>query len=164
MDERNFILKSTHKILLEEVDKINKKLGGEIPKELSQTHETGGQWHDNPQWNYMLQDQQRLIKKLQKLLSALRSIVFIEDLLVKGDRVSMGVEIEVEDEDGQRENYIIVGSLDMEYNPLRKEKRFISYQAPLARQLLGKFIGEEVVVKLPEKKRKLTILSIRPLH
>ncbi|MEK9168277.1 MAG: GreA/GreB family elongation factor [Patescibacteria group bacterium] len=158
------MLKSTHRILLEEVKKIRKRLSKEITKELSQSYETGGQWHDNPQWDYMLQDQQRLAEKLRKILSALRSVALIDDLPVKGDRVTIGVEIQVEDETGQKESYKIVGSLDMEYNFLCRKKGFISYQAPLARQLMGKSLDEEITVMLPVKKRRLIILAIRPLH
>lgn len=160
MTDKNYMLKSTHKILLEKVKILNKKLGGDIARELSQAYETGGQWHDNPHWDGMLQDQQQLIKKLQKILSVLKSAVFIEDLFLKGDVVTVGVKIEVEDEAHKKNIYKIVGSWDVEYNPLCKEKGFISYQSPLAYQLIGKFVGDEVSVILPAKNKTVVILAI----
>ncbi len=166
MSEKNYMLKSTYKILLEEINKLRKRLGlgGDIAKELSQAYDTGGQWYDNPHWDGMLQDQQRLIKKFHNLLSSLRSVVFIEDLPLMSDRVMIGTEVLVEDAESKlQESYKIVGNLDVEYNPLCKKKGFILYRAPLEQQLIGKSSDEEVIIILPVKKRIMVILTIKPL-
>jgi len=71
-----------------------------------------------------------------------------------GDRVTFGSTVRVEDEDGKEARYQIVGS--DETDPGRG---FISIMAPLARTLIGKKVGDSVVVSLPAGKKRFEILE-----
>lgn len=161
---KNFILKSTYQILREEAEEIQHKLTKEIPQYLKQAYDTGGYWHDNPHWDYTLLDQQRLSEQLSEILSIISDPVFIEDLSVNCDKVTLGTQVEVRNiETGEIEVYRIVGSVDVLYNPQRKEKRFISWESPLGHSLLGKLVGDEITVNLPNGIKQLIILAIKPL-
>jgi len=71
-----------------------------------------------------------------------------------GDRVTFGSTVRLEDEDGKETRYQIVGS--DETDPSRGR---ISIMAPLARTLIGKKVGDSVVVALPAGKKRFEILE-----
>jgi transcription elongation factor GreB len=75
----------------------------------------------------------------------------------KTDRVFFGATVTVEDEDGARHVYQIVGGdeLDGSLGPGR-----VSYEAPLGRALLGKQEGDAVTVKSPAGERELSIVLV----
>lgn len=71
-----------------------------------------------------------------------------------GDRVTFGSTVRLEDEDGKEARYQIVGS--DETDPSRGR---ISIMAPLARTLIGKKVGDSVVVSLPGGTKRFEILD-----
>jgi transcription elongation factor GreB len=75
----------------------------------------------------------------------------------KTDRVFFGATVTVEDEDGARTTYQIVGGdeLDDALGPGR-----ISYEAPLGRALLGKREGDSVTVRRPAGVVEVTIVNV----
>jgi transcription elongation factor GreB len=75
----------------------------------------------------------------------------------KTRQVFFGATVTVEDEDGARATYQIVGGdeLDDTLGPGR-----ISYEAPLGRALLGKRVGDAVVVRRPAGDLELTIVNV----
>jgi transcription elongation factor GreB len=75
----------------------------------------------------------------------------------KTRQVFFGATVTVEDEDGARATYQIVGGdeLDDALGPGR-----ISYEAPLGRALLGKRVGDTVVVRRPAGDLELTIVNV----
>src|SRR3954470_20765633 len=75
----------------------------------------------------------------------------------KTRQVFFGATVTVEDEDGARATYQIVGGdeLDDTLGPGR-----ISYEAPLGRSLLGKRVGDAVTVQRPDGAVELNILKV----
>ena len=71
-----------------------------------------------------------------------------------GDRVTFGSTVRLEDENGKEVVYQIVGSDESE--PARGR---ISVLAPLARGLVGKKVGDQVVAQLPGGKKTFDILE-----
>src|SRR5678815_2338099 len=71
-----------------------------------------------------------------------------------GDRVTFGSTVRLEDETGKEVVYQIVGSDESE--PARGR---ISVLAPLARGLVGKKVGDQVVAQLPGGKKTFDILE-----
>ena len=73
-------------------------------------------------------------------------------------RVFFGATVTVEDEDGERSTYQIVGGDELEESlgPGR-----ISYEAPLGRALLGKREGDTVTGRRPAGEVELTIVDVQ---
>ena len=95
------------------------------------------------------------IHRLQKMLESFE--VVDPAARVPVARVFFGATVTVEDEDGRRITYQIVGGdeLNEELGPGR-----ISYQAPLGRALLGKSEGDTVRVRRPAGETELTIVKV----
>ena len=72
------------------------------------------------------------------------------------DKVFFGAWIELEDEEGEMLRYRIVGEdeIDLPHG-------YISVDAPLARGLIGKFVDDEVTVRLPKGETTYCIVSVQ---
>jgi transcription elongation factor GreB len=74
----------------------------------------------------------------------------------EGDQVYFGAWVTVEDEDGGRATYRIVGPDESDM-----KQRMISSESPVARALLGKRKGDVVTVQRPKGPADLEIVAIR---
>lgn len=73
----------------------------------------------------------------------------------RGDRVFFGATVEVEDEEGDRRRYQLVG--EDEGAP---EQGRISWRSPLGRSLLKRRVGDVVVVRRPAGEREVEITDV----
>jgi transcription elongation factor GreB len=71
------------------------------------------------------------------------------------DRVFFGATVTVEDEEGESKTFSIVGSDEID-----SEGGAISWQSPVGRGLLGRQVGDTVVVRWDKGQRELTIMEI----
>ena len=72
------------------------------------------------------------------------------------DVVAFGATVEVEDEDGARQHWRIVGE-----NEADSARGMVSWISPLARALTGARVGEAVTWRRPAGDRELEIVAIR---
>jgi transcription elongation factor GreA len=102
-------------------------------------------------------DRQGFIEaEIQKMESVVGRADLVDLSKLDGDRVVFGATVEVHDLDKDEEyTYQIVNTVVASI-----EQGKISYEAPLARALIGKEEGDEVQVKLPSGVRELEILSV----
>ncbi len=92
------------------------------------------------------------IRYLQKRLPVLNVV----QESPKVDAVYFGATVEVRDDVGDTHTYRIVGPDEAD-----SKKSSISMDSPIARALLAKRVGDEVVIKTGEKTTSLSVLSIR---
>ena len=71
-------------------------------------------------------------------------------------RVFFGAWVTLEDEDGAEVTYRIVGPDESDV-----DKGWISMEAPVAKALMGKRQGDEVVVRRPKGEMEYTVVAIR---
>jgi len=71
--------------------------------------------------------------------------------------VSIGVEVEIEYNDGRRMTGFLLGPDDAIW---LKDKTVISYKSPLGSKIIGKSIGEEVEIKIKHELLRVKILNI----
>ncbi len=160
----NIMLKATYQIALQKEKELHIKLSQEMPKEIHDSYESGGYWHDNPHWDNMLLDQERLSTQLKELRESLASPQFIDEMRISAEYVSIGTLVTVKFLDtGETEDFYILGPLDLLYNPSCQGSQFISVFAPLAQPLIGKKSGEQVRISLPSGVRELEIVKIGKL-
>ncbi len=76
------------------------------------------------------------------------------DLPTRGDRITFGSTVLLEDDSGKEHRYWIVGS--DEANPAQGK---ISILSPLARTLIGKSVGANVTAQLPGGKKTFDVVK-----
>jgi transcription elongation factor GreB len=93
-------------------------------------------------------------RRARVLAQVLTSVYVQEPSLVDG-RVGFGTSVTVEEPDGRRTAYEIVGPDEVE--PARGQ---ISAASPVARALLGKRAGDVVVLRRPRGDIEVTVVSV----
>jgi len=74
---------------------------------------------------------------------------------VRADRVYFGAWVELEDEDGERVRYQLVGADEFDASKGR-----ISVESPVGRALMGKRLGDEVDVRRPRGDARFRLVAI----
>ena len=80
----------------------------------------------------------------------------VDPLSIVGERIRFGATVQVENEAGDEETWTIYGEDEVDI-----ERRIISWKSPLARALMGKEAGDEVVFQAPGGKREVVVLDVR---
>lgn len=115
-----------------------------------------GDLSENADYSAAKEEQGIIEAKLRDFESRLGLAEVIDPLSLSGDRVQFGATVTVEDSDsGESSIYTIVGEHEADI-----KKRRISLIAPVARGLLGKRVGDDVVITTPKGKREVTISSV----
>jgi transcription elongation factor GreB len=115
-----------------------------------------GDRSENAEYTYGKKRLREIDSRVRFLRRRLDGMVVVDQPPSDRRRVFFGAWVEVEDENGLRNNYRIVGPDEFD-----REASFISMDAPLARALLGKALDAEVAVNLGGGERRYTIIDIR---
>jgi transcription elongation factor GreA len=133
--------------LKEERPKISREIG------VAREH---GDLKENAEY-HAAKDRQGMVEaQIKDIEDKLARAEVIDHTKFSGDRVRFGATVTVTNLDTEEEiAYQIVGADEADINVSK-----ISVSAPLARALIGKSVGDEVVVTLPAGKRRYEIAEI----
>jgi transcription elongation factor GreA len=133
--------------LKEERPKISREIG------IAREH---GDLKENAEY-HAAKDRQGMVEaQIKDIEDKLARAEIIDPTKLSGDRVRFGATVTVTNLDTDDETkYQIVGADEADINVGK-----ISVSAPLARALIGKSVGDEVVVNLPAGKRRYEIAAI----
>jgi transcription elongation GreA/GreB family factor len=93
-------------------------------------------------------------RRARVLAHVLASVYVVEPLLADG-RVGFGTRVTVEDGDGRRTSYELVGPDEVDV-----AARKISIASPVAQTLLGKRAGDQVILRRPKGDVTVTVHSV----
>ncbi len=114
-----------------------------------------GDRSENAEYIYGKKKLREIDKRLQYLSRLLKDPEIVDSSMVKTNEVSFGTKVTVEDDAGHKKTWTIVGEGEADF-----KERTISAEAPVARALLGRRIGDEVEVELGAATNVLKILAI----
>jgi len=102
-------------------------------------------------------DKLRLLDiKITTLQSTISKAIIIDPKTLSHTKISFGSTVKLLDIKNNEEfKYHIVGSV--ESNP---DKGLISFNSPLAKQLVGKEEGDEIIANLPDGKKEFEVLNV----
>jgi transcription elongation factor GreA len=133
--------------LKEERPKISREIG------IAREH---GDLSENAEYHAAKERQGLVEARIKDIEDKLSRAEVIDPTKLNGDRVRFGATVMLTNLDTDEEaKYQIVGADEADIN-----QGLISVSAPLARALIGKSIGDEVVVQLPAGTRRYEIGSI----
>jgi len=153
--EKNYITPAGYRKLSSELDFLRTKKRPEVVSALSDAAAEGDR-SENAEYIYRKR-QLRQIDSRMRFLGKRLDIAVIADPREqkRRDRVFFGATVSVEDERGESRTFAIVGSDEID-----SEGGAISWQSPVGRALLGKEVGDAVVVRWDKGQRELTITGI----
>lgn len=115
-----------------------------------------GDLSENSEYDAAKDEQAFVESRIAQLEKMIRNAVIIEDSNEDPTVVSIGKKVKfIELPDGDEETYMIVGSA--ESDPLEGK---ISNDSPMAKSLIGKTIGDEVVVQTPGGELNVKIIEV----
>lgn len=115
-----------------------------------------GDLSENADYSAAKEEQGMIEARIRDYDARLSLAEIIDPMKLSGSRVQFGATVTIEDtESSERQTYTIVGEHEADI-----KKRRISLVAPVARQLLGKSVGDEVVVVTPKGKREYEVVSV----
>lgn len=115
-----------------------------------------GDRSENAEYIYGKKKLAEIDRRLQYLGKRLEHLTIVDDHPSGEPRVFFGAYVRLEDEDGESVVYRIVGPDESDAS-----RGYISVESPMARALLGKREGDEVLVPRPRGASEFTIEAVR---
>jgi transcription elongation factor GreA len=143
----------------DESEKLTHELNVVLPNEIRKAVELGD-LRENSEYKAALERQQFVRARLEMLRQRLSKLSSIDIAQIPSDKVGLGSRVVVECQDTTaRETYFLVFT-DAE----NFDEGHVTLASPIGKALMGKAVGDNVLLKLPAKTRKLRILELRTIH
>jgi len=141
--------------LREELERLKKQDRVKVIKEIQEAR-SHGDISENAEYHAAREKQGWIEAKIRDLETKLADSEIVDPPRGPQERVQFGVRVRLENlETGDEEVYEIVGPHESDVSLGR-----IAISTPLARAMLGKEVGDEVVVQAPGRTREYEILEI----
>jgi transcription elongation factor GreA len=142
-----------------EIEQLSHELNVLLPQAIAQAVELGD-LRENSEYKAALERQHFVQARLGHLTQRLSKLASIDPSQIPEDKVGLGSVVVVEDErTGARETYSLVFGDAVEF-----EEGHVSMGSPIGRALVGKGVGDLVVLKLPAATRRLKIVELQTIH
>ena len=130
----------------------------ERPKTVQDVAEAAAQGDrsENAEYIYGKKKLREIDRRIHSLTKRLESARVVEQRTDGSSAVYFGALVEVEDEDGARATYRIVGQDEIDL-----AKGHISWRSPLGRALLKRREGDTILLRKPSGEVELTVLAVR---
>ncbi|MEZ4361235.1 MAG: transcription elongation factor GreB [Kofleriaceae bacterium] len=140
--------------LREELDQLWSVERPRVTQEVADAAAQGDR-SENAEYIYGKRRLREIDRRVRFLTKRLDDLTVVSEPPKDRSRVFFGAWATVEDEDGTTARYRIVGADEFD-----ADKGLISIDAPMARALLGKREGDEVVVRRPKGDAVLTVVAV----
>lgn len=145
--------------LEKELESMHRELRIELPQEIKRALAMGD-LRENSEYHAALERQNFVKSRIAQIKKKLLDLSMIKLDKIPGDRVALGSRVLLEDLDSGKEiSYELV--MDGESDPA---KGMISLGSPIARSLIGKKEGDEVIVVTPSGNKSFEILELVTIH
>jgi transcription elongation factor GreA len=153
--EEKYLTLEGYQALLSELEELEKKRK-EVSRRIKEAVDFGD-LSENSEYTDAKEEQAFIEGRIAAVKAAISGVKIIEESPGKEDEVTLGREVYLEKVGtGERCCFRIVGS--EEADPSRGK---ISYQSPVGKALLGRKVGEEVLVETPAGKVRYLVLAVR---
>jgi transcription elongation factor GreA len=142
-----------------EAEKLRHELNVILPAEIRRAVELGD-LKENSEYKAALERQRFVQARLGQLGERLSKLANVDLSLIPPDKAGLGSTVTVEDlGTGLQETYeLVIGDSD-EFDETK-----VTMSSPIGRALVGKAVGEETILKLPTKVRRLKLVTLVTMH
>lgn len=153
--DKNYITPAGYKKLVEEREFLHFKKRPEVVRFLADAAAEGDR-SENAEYIYRKRQLREIDRRLRFLGKRVDKAVIVDpQAQTRRDRVFFGATVTLDDEDGNRHVYRIVGADEID-----AASGMISWRSPIGHSLLGKEVGDTVTVKLQAGTREITVVAI----
>lgn len=154
MEKNNYITPNGHKKLVAELDDLIRTERPEVT-ELVQWAASNGDRSENADYLYGKRRLREIDRRIRFLSQRLDKAVVVDPLKTQSEKIQFGATVEIIDEAELKKQFTIVG-----VDEVNTAKGHISWQSPIGKSLLGKIVGDEVLVKVPSGELTYEVVSI----
>ncbi|MDC0681813.1 MULTISPECIES: transcription elongation factor GreB [Sorangium] len=155
MSDPAYITPSGARRLSEELARLRSVERPRIVQEVADAAAQGDR-SENAEYIYGKKKLREIDRRMHYLTKRLEKAVVVDPSEQRGDKVFFGATVEIEDEDGARRTYQIVGEDEIDSAAGR-----ISWRSPVGRSLLGKRAGDVITVRRPAGEAEMELISVR---
>lgn len=153
------MIEELKRALGDEVEKLQHELNVILPSEIRKAVELGD-LRENSEYKAALERQQFVQARLGQLRSRLSKLSSIDIAQIPADKVGLGSRVVVRDEKTkEKEVYHLVFG-----DALELLEGHVTMASPIGRALLGKAVGDEIVLRLPDATRRLKLIELQTIH
>jgi transcription elongation factor GreA len=134
------------------------RLKAEMPKVSAEigTAREHGDLRENAEYHAAKEKQGMLVAEIARCETQLADAEVVDIAKLKGNKIAFGAKVTLSNTDtGEELRYHIVGPAEADMDQGK-----ISYEAPLAKQLMGRKVGDEVTVRTPGGTRSYEVLGV----
>ena len=145
--------------LASEAALLQHELNVTLPNEIRRAVEMGD-LRENSEYKAALERQQLVQARLGQLHERLSKLSSIDITQIPADKVGLGSRVVVQDQQTKAsETFHLVFGDSVEF-----QEGHVSMSSPIGRALVGKGVGDIVLLKLPATTRKLKITDLQTIH
>jgi transcription elongation factor GreB len=141
--------------LQQEADRLWRVERPRVTREVSEAAALGDR-SENAEYIYGKRRLREIDRRLRFLAKRMDELTVVREAPAERERVFFGAFVEIEQDDGERRELRIVGPDESDPAAGR-----LSMESPLGRALLGKRVGDEVVVSRPRGELRCELIAIR---
>lgn len=143
----------------QEVERLQHELNVVLPAEIRKAVELGD-LRENSEYKAALERQQFVQARLGQLRQRLSKLSAIDMAQIPTDKVGLGSKVVVECQETQRlETYRLVFGDSDEF-----DEGHVTMSSPIGRALAGKAVGEQVILQLPARTRRMRVVELVTIH
>lgn len=114
-----------------------------------------GDRSENAEYIYGKKQLRQIDSRMRFLAKRLNELIIVDRVPADTSKIFFGAWVEIEGDDGSLSKYRIVGPDEID-----PERNFISIDSPMAKALLRRTKGDEVVVIRPEDTANFVVISV----
>ncbi len=158
--EKNYITLKGFNKLQKELEQLLKVERPEVTKTIAWAASNGDR-SENADYIYGKKRLREIDRRIRFLTSRLDNAHVIEPEKIVSERIQFGATVTMSDEEGNEKQVTIVG-----VDEIQTEIGHLSWKSPVGGALIGKFIGDVIIVKSPKGEFEYEILTIeyRKMH
>ncbi len=127
-----------------------------LTKELADVSEASGDIRENVDYSALLEKQTVLKVAIARLDDEMKRADILDVDKINADAAGIGTRVVIQGVDtGELFTYTILGPWDADF-----EKGILSYRSPIAKAMLGKKTGEDVVIQIDDEEKTFKITNI----
>ena len=153
-DKKNLITPTGYQKLYDEIRKLADVERPKVVDEVTQAAAQGDR-SENAEYIYGKKKLREIDKRMGFLKRRLDAAKIIDPEKQSGDQVLFGARVSIEDEDGTKKTWTIIGEDEADPSNGR-----ISWKSPVGQALMYKYPGDLVTIRSPSGERDLTIVEV----
>ncbi len=127
-----------------------------LSRELSSVAEASGDIRENVEYNALMEKQAILKLAISRVEDEMKRADVLKLNEISTESVNVGTRVVLKSkETGEISSYTILGPWDADF-----EQKILSYRSPIAKAMIGKKTGEEVVLNIDDEKYNFTVEKI----